>query len=52
MKCPRCDGDKVVLTGPVVSGLAMTKVCPECKGTGEVEAKKDHTHFEPTDLRK
>jgi hypothetical protein len=49
MVCPRCNGDKVVVKGAVIEGMAMTEKCPVCDGKGEIE--KQGSHFEPS-LRK
>jgi DnaJ-class molecular chaperone len=48
--CPKCDGEKVVTK--LLGGMMITKTCPECHGAGKVEVVKDHSHFNPTELRK
>lgn len=50
--CPRCDGDKVVVKGPVVAGLAMTATCPRCCGTGKIEIEKKGGHFGKPEMEK
>ena len=52
--CPRCNGDKQVIRGTIIEGMALTKKCPECKGEGTVKTKEEagHSHFNPTELRK
>ena len=48
--CPKCDGEKVVTK--LLGGMMITKTCPECHGAGKVEVVKEHSHFNPTELRK
>jgi len=50
--CTRCDGDKIVSTGPVIGGLTLTKKCPVCNGTGVLEVIKETGHFEEPELKK
>lgn len=52
-QCPRCDGEKIIATGPCVEGLTMTKTCPRCSGKGTITVERaEHTHFDPQELRK
>jgi hypothetical protein len=45
--CPRCEGQKVIIVGPVVEGMAMTGTCPRCKGEGSIKVETKRSHWNP-----
>lgn len=48
IRCERCDGSKLIAVSENV-----TAKCPRCNGTGKIRIEKpQHSHFEPTELRK
>lgn len=41
IKCLRCEGSKMVIESPINSNVRTQRYCPDCKGTGKIEFKRD-----------